>query len=156
MKAQQSNHKGILPVSDTPLLKTKKPSGRPSIKTPELLDRIITEITNGSNLRRLCERADMPSRDAIHTWLIKDDIFADQYARACKIRREYRFEGLEDTIDGEVDVQRARLKVDTLKWQMSKEDPKKYGDKVDVTTNGESLPAPIFGGMSATSTDQPA
>lgn len=36
-------------------------------------------------------------------------------------------------------LQRSRLRVDTRKWLMSKLAPKKYGDKVDVTTGGESL-----------------
>jgi hypothetical protein len=55
--------------------------------------------------------------------------------RACKIRREDRFEKLEDVIDKEEDVQRARLKVDVIKWQLSKEEPKKYGDKLDMTSD---------------------
>ena len=32
-----------------------------------------------------------------------------------------------------------RLKIDAKKWKLSKLAPKKYGDKIDVTTQGEKL-----------------
>ena len=34
-----------------------------------------------------------------------------------------------------------RLKADTLKWAMSKMFPKKFGDKVDVTSGGKEISA---------------
>lgn len=34
---------------------------------------------------------------------------------------------------------RSRLRVDTRKWLMSKMKPKKYGEKMDVTSDGEAL-----------------
>ncbi len=39
---------------------------------------------------------------------------------------------------------RSRLRVDTRKWIMSKMKPKKYGDKLDMTTNGKDLPTPLL------------
>jgi hypothetical protein len=41
-------------------------------------------------------------------------------------------------------IQRDRLRVDTRKWLMSKMKPKKYGDKTDITTNGEKIEQPLF------------
>lgn len=38
-------------------------------------------------------------------------------------------------------VQRAKLRVDTRKWLMSKLSPRKFGDRIDVTSGGEKLPA---------------
>jgi hypothetical protein len=35
-----------------------------------------------------------------------------------------------------------RLRIDARKWVISKIDPKKYGDKVDLTSDGERLQAP--------------
>ncbi len=54
---------------------------------------------------------------------------------------EYEIENKEVT-------NRSRLRVDTRKWLMSKMKPKKYGDKIDHTTNGKDLPSPIYGGKS--------
>ena len=34
---------------------------------------------------------------------------------------------------------RSRLRVDTRKWIASKLKPKKYGDKIDVTTQGQAI-----------------
>lgn len=41
-------------------------------------------------------------------------------------------------VDGEA-ISRSRLRVDTRKWIMAKLKPRTYGDKIDMTTNGESI-----------------
>ena len=37
-------------------------------------------------------------------------------------------------------VLRSRLRVDTRKWLMSKLKPKKYGEKLDLTSGGDKIP----------------
>ena len=112
--------------------------GRPSTYTPELAKEICKRLLT-RNLSKVCEDEDMPSRETIYTWMTEFRDFSDNYARACKIRREDRFERMEDVVEHEPDVQRARLKVDVIKWQLSKEEPKKYSDKLDVTSDGDKL-----------------
>ena len=41
-------------------------------------------------------------------------------------------------LNGE-NIQRSRLRIDTRKWLMSKLNPKVYGDKLDMTTNGNDI-----------------
>jgi hypothetical protein len=41
-------------------------------------------------------------------------------------------------------VQRDRLRTDTRRWVMSKMNPGRYGDKLDVTSGGDKLPVPII------------
>jgi hypothetical protein len=36
-------------------------------------------------------------------------------------------------------IQRSRLRVDARKWIASKLKPKKYGDKMDVTSDGKAI-----------------
>ena len=36
-------------------------------------------------------------------------------------------------------IQRSKLRVDTRRWALSKMQPKKYGDKLDITSNGEKI-----------------
>ena len=36
-------------------------------------------------------------------------------------------------------IQRDRLRVDSRKWALSKMNPKKYSDKLDLTNNGKSF-----------------
>lgn len=118
--------------------------GRPSLKTSEMIEEICVRIMDGQSIVQVCEARDMPSRDTIHHWLDQDVNFSDKYVRACKIRREGKFYSMETTARTEEDVNRARLLVDVFKWQLSKEDPKKYGDKVDHTTNGKDMILPII------------
>jgi hypothetical protein len=120
--------------------------GRPTTYTQELADDICIRVMSRS-LYKVVRDEDMPNRDTIYTWLNKYPDFSDKYARACTLRREERFEAMEEIPDLEEDVQRARLKVDVLKWQLSKEEPRKYSDKLDVVTNGKDVVLPILGGL---------
>lgn len=121
--------------------------GRPTTFGEAVAQQILERVMAGQTLYKLCMAPDMPSRETIYQWLVKHPDFADNYARACLLRREQKFEALEEIVDREEDVNRARLKVDVIKWQLSKEDPRKYGDKVDLTTNGKDLPSPLLGGI---------
>ncbi len=94
-------------------------------------------------------------------WLSEPDKlwFNEQYMRAKESSAEADQEKLEDIGDEaiqaaqDVDKMRAgavvaayKLKADVIKWAMSKKKPKKYGEKLDLTTGGEKLPTPIFNG----------
>ena len=84
--------------------------------------------------------------------ILKDEEKSKKYARACELRAEYLFDEMieiadekardvtinEETgrpmVDNEV-IQRSRLRVDTRKWALSKINPKKYGDKLQLDQN---------------------
>ena len=78
---------------------------------------------------------------------------AERYARARKRQAEYLFDLQREVVfkrdedhtpfTGSNVVQRDRLISDTIKWQASKLDSKKYGDKIDLTTDGDKLPNAI-------------
>lgn len=79
------------------------------------------------------------------------------YARACEKRAEVIFEEILEIADEKCDdviynedgtisenrefINRSRLRIDARKWMLGKMQPKKYGDKLDLTTDGEKLPA---------------
>lgn len=117
----------------------KHAGGRPSDYTQELAEKICDLVTQGGTLNKICRKKSMPSRNTLYRWLLEQGEFRDMYARACEIRREIKFESLEDMIDKEKDPQKARLKLDAFKWQLSKEEPRKYGDRLDLTTGGERI-----------------
>lgn len=50
-----------------------------------------------------------------------------------------RDDGSYKTVIDREHVQRSRLRVDARKWTASKLKPRKYGDKVDVTSGGEPI-----------------
>jgi hypothetical protein len=54
------------------------------------------------------------------------------------IEREREDGSTFEVINNEV-IQRSKLRVETRKWLMAKTKPKKYGDKLDLTSAGEKL-----------------
>lgn len=121
----------------------KHPGGRPSTYNPVIAQAICERIMNGESLRAICNDADMPERTVVHGWLARNEEFSHQYALA----REQQADTLADDMmyiaDTATDPYIARLRVDTRKWIASKLKPKKYGDKLDLTTDGQALPQPI-------------
>lgn len=145
---------------DTPKVRKRAPrqgEGRPTIFTQELADKICEQIILGKSLKSICEATDMPNASSVFKWIGENDEFSKKYAYACQERSEAMLEEILDISDEGIDVikqgaekksgalaQIVRLKVDTRKWYMSKMKPKKYGDKLDVTSGGEKLPTPIL------------
>lgn len=113
---------------------------------------ILDKLSVGKSLREICSAEGMPSESLVRKWVTQDDDFGTQFARA----REAGMEALGDEIlqiadsqEGDIIVsddgreivnhdaiQRAKLRVDTRKWIMSKIAPKKYGDRLDLNHSG--------------------
>lgn len=119
----------------------KHPGGRPNEYTQEVADRICEELAIGKSLRSVCLSEDMPAIRTIFNWFRSHPEFLLQYEKAKQESADAMSEEVLEIADNEnmEDVQRARLRVDTRKWLMAKMKPKKYGDKMDVTTDGKPL-----------------
>lgn len=127
----------------------KNKGGRPTDYTEKLADLICERISNGESLKKVTDEEGMPSRVTVHAWLIKYPTFLNKYEAARDLQADVYADEMDDIAhDPTLDVQRARLIIDTRKWTASKLKPKKYGDKLDMTTNGKDLPTPILGGQS--------
>jgi hypothetical protein len=128
------------------------------------IDLVLETIEQGSSLRSILDnnrdKDVLPSRRVFNEWLRDDDGLSTQYAYACEKRADAIFEDIlaiaddttrdkktskdgEDITDNEV-IQRSRLRVDARKWMLSKMNPKKYGDKIDMTTGGDKIQQPIL------------
>lgn len=135
-------------------------TGRPSLYSPELADKICELIADGKSLRTICQADDMPNRGTVFRWLALseagDKIFSNQYACARQTQADVLFEEILEIADEEVTmvkrskhqpgaedddaevevcfdptaVQRNRLRVDSRKWMAGKLRPKVYGDKL--------------------------
>jgi hypothetical protein len=132
--------------------------GRPSSYTIELAETICDRIAEGESLRSICADEDMPDKKTVLRWLRKDEEFRAHYAQAREDQAEHLLDEIfqiaddttNDTEYGDAGpkantewISRSRLRVDTRKWAMSKLAPKKYGEKLDVTSGGEKV-APQF------------
>lgn len=119
--------------------------GRPSKYTTELGDDICELIaTTEMSLHKIAKKFNV-SPSSIFKWLSENSEFSDKYARAKEMQAELFASQIIDIADersndsdpenGNVYVQRDRLRVDSRKWIVSKLLPKKYGDKVSVDNN---------------------
>jgi hypothetical protein len=143
-----------------------KPNGRPSIYTPELGQAICARLAGGESLRAICRDEAMPRASTVFYWLLDKTRpeFLEHYKTARDIQADLMADELLDIADNSANdymerelgngatidvvntenIQRSRLRIDARKWAMSKIKPKKYGDKIDVTSDGKQLPQPII------------
>jgi hypothetical protein len=130
-----------------PLPPAKDPrTGRPSLYNPDIAARVCDMIAEGVPLYRICRDEDWsPPMMTFLGWVRKDhDGLTVRYARAREsgwnVMAEQLLEIADDSsmdreADGRVNnehVNRSRLRVDTIKWLLSKFLPKQFGDKLEV------------------------
>lgn len=153
---------------DSPETKEEVKLGRPSMYTQELADEICSLLAEGKSLRAICgleseKNHKFPNKATIFRWLRTNEAFRDQYTRAKQESADALVDEMLDIADdgsndlmtitkGDRDYEienkevtnRSRLRVDTRKWIASKLKPKKYGEKLDLTSDGKALPTPIL------------
>lgn len=133
--------------------------GKPSTYSPQLAEDICRRLEAGHTLMEICESADMPGMQTVMDWATGEtgaslaDGFPLKYTRARRIQTERMGEEIlaiaddsrNDYMDRVIDkegntvrvldnehVQRAKLRLDTRKWLLSKLRPETYGDRVAV------------------------
>ena len=131
------------------------------IDIEKIFSEVVNRIFNGESLRAILRDSHMPSSQTFYNWLDSDNDKSKRYARACEARADAIFDEILDIADetsndtvttdtGEYPntewINRSRLKVDSRKWIVSKLNPKKYGDKIDVNQNVR-FEQPIFTGI---------
>lgn len=108
----------------------------PAVYSPEIGALICEKVSDGENLGGICGKDGIPSRSVVYEWLRDNQDFADIYARAVQIRADSRNDKIDAVVTdmraGVVDAAQARVEIDALKWQMSKEAPRRYGDSVQL------------------------
>jgi hypothetical protein len=107
--------------------------GRPSIKTPELIETLLQRLVfSDRGLEGVCEAADMPSDVTVYRWLDQDEGFRNSYARARLALADVQaFRGVRDAVECE-DPAKARVQLDARKWLAARLDPRRYGDKIGI------------------------
>lgn len=149
------------------------PVGRPTTYTPELAADVCAGLAIGNSLRTVLKADGMPAMSTWFLWLRNVNGLSEHYVRAKQEAADAMAEDILDIADDGVNdwmednydqgktpgysfmgehVQRSKLRIETRRWLMSKMKPKRYGDKLDVTSGGERLPTPIYGGKSADTT----
>ena len=114
----------------------------------EILNNIFNIIESGKSLRFALSQIPLSS-STFFIWIEENPEKSKHYAYVTDIRTELKFESIEqdyseepqrDAETGRIDsawVQLQRLKIDSKKWELSKLNPKKYGDKIQQEHSGE-------------------
>ncbi len=122
----------------------------------KLFDEIMELIESGDSLSDILKQnKEYPTRRIFYKYMKGDDDRIHKYARATSVRADFLFDQIleiADKQDKDIEiskdgieiinhniVNRNRLQIDSRKWVLSKMNPKKYGEKLDVTSDGESI-----------------
>lgn len=119
-----------------------KKTGRPSHYSNKLADEILKRIMLGESISKICDSANMPHRVTVHNWIrnpkkYKAEYFTDKLAMAYEVRYDAWFDEMAEIADNAdpLEVQKAKLRIDTRKWILARGAPKKYGTKLEVDNN---------------------
>jgi hypothetical protein len=120
----------------------------------DIVNAICEAIEGGKSLRQSIKDSKI-GFETFYIWIDLDKDKAKQYTRACEIRAEKIADEILEICDSTEDdiitdlegnkitnhnvINRDKLRVDTRKWLLGKLSPKKYGDKLDITSDGEKL-----------------
>jgi hypothetical protein len=143
---------------------TKRPRGAPArLYEPDIAEEICVLIACSDKGLQAILASDerFPSLPTVMKWLNSNADFAQAYARAKELQADYLADQMleiADETNGDAElaynkdgsvyarmnghnVQRSKLMVEQRRWHASKLNPRRYGDKLDVTSGGEALPA---------------
>jgi hypothetical protein len=117
-------------------------AGAPSKFNKDITQQILDFVTDGGNIKNACAESGI-SFQTWCNWKADNSELFDLYVKA----RQDKAEGLESEIDRymsllekkTIEPSAANVLIQTLKWKLSKFYPKMFGDKVDVTTDGEKI-----------------
>lgn len=136
--------------AEAPAEPPKQP-GRPSLFTQEVADEICERLAKGEPLAQICKDDNMPAVRTVSDWKAAHPAFSADFAHA----REEGFDHIaaecldiadetsNDTLFTEHGdrpntewISRSKLRIETRLKLLAKWDPKRYGDKVQLTGDG--------------------
>lgn len=135
------------------------------VQREQLFKKVIRELQSGRSLRQILSDEGMPSRTALYDWLDKDEKYQERFARASQLGDEVLFEEtleiartpmngvtVEDGPKGQTVktgdmLGHRKLLIETIDKVLARRNPRKYGNKIDVTSAGEALAVPAIIGM---------
>ncbi len=124
-----------------------------SVYTDELGQKIFDRIaTTSLSVKNICKELHV-NYSTVREWIAnKEHPMADLYTRAKQLQIENLAEEILEIADDETKdmfdtemgqqhnptaVNRSKTRIDSRKWLLSKLDPKKYGDKLEIENKGE-------------------
>ncbi len=119
--------------------------GVPSTYSEEMAAKVCAAVASSQDgLRKtLASDPELPALRTVQVWLDNHASFAVQYGQAKQRQLRTMAEDIVDLSNDEtLDPNDKRIRIDTRKWLLSKLIPRTYGDKLDVTSDGQALAVP--------------
>ena len=118
--------------------------GRPSDYNIEICLEICEDVALGGNIMTvLSAKSHYPSWSTFRRWKRDNEELRTLYINSQQDKAEALEKEMDDYRDmliaKEIDASTYNTLVQTLKWKMSKYYSKMYGDKVDVTSDGDKI-----------------
>ena len=124
-----------------------KPTGQPTIRTPEMIVELLARLEAGETLTDICRDEHMAARPTIYQWIDKDPELSRQIQRAKDIGFDAMADGLRHVARGSGessgDVARDKLIVDTDVRLLARWCPKRYGDRQIIVGDKAADPVRI-------------
>jgi hypothetical protein len=124
-------------------------TGRPTIRTPEIVEDVIARVSRGEPLASVCRTEGYPAAVTWYDWMKADADLSERFARA----REAGFDAIardaldiaddepgttpQGTVDG-AEVMHRKLRIETRLKLLAKWDPKRYGDKLELAGDAKA------------------
>ena len=133
--------------------KPRKKIGRPSKKTPELIEEICARLAQGEPVSHITKDAHMPDLVNVYKWLRVDDEFRKLYETARSDGAHTYAAEIAEIIDEEPlavydeagnkkydsgSIAHKRLRMDGRKWLAAKYLPKVYGERQILAGDAEN------------------
>lgn len=111
--------------------------------TLEIMELICNRIAGGEPLYKVCKDDGMPDRITFFKKCQSDSDYAKIYRQALELRGEMHADELTEMADAALNstsenIQARKLQVNTRQWIISRLLPKKYGDRMTLSGDGEN------------------
>lgn len=123
----------------------KLPHGRPSKYTPEVADEIISRLSLGETLTRICRDAHIPERMTVWRWEEAHPEFSIRLRGARLKQADSLFDELQEIPDQPLtntrtreELERRKMQVDVRKFRVARLNRALYGDKQEVKHTGDA------------------
>ena len=120
-----------------------------------LAESIISDISERNlSANAACKKHKVKNSSFLR-WVAESEEIAENYTRAMQLRQDALFDEIIEIADSQENdvsidadgnaiinhniVQRNKLQIDARKWSLAKMNPRKYGDKIDVVSDGEKI-----------------
>lgn len=118
--------------------------GRPSEYNLDMCKIICEEVANGSNIKSILNsKEEYPTFQTWCNWKREHTELFDLYVKAMQDKSESELEEIDEIYKllktGKLEPSVANVLIQTNKWKASKFYPKMYGDKVDLTSDGDKI-----------------